>query len=274
MDAGKIFVEDCTKLAELPSKPKIFWYVSAGHDFRGPVFLTQNHIDFEEKHYGKKLQKPDLFVYNCMGQEVQELKDKLSEGGRVELFNDLGTKIVGDNFEILKLNNSINFQVDPLFIDVENVQKYSSHREAFYFELEIINRNYREKQKVLYFEAENIDFFDKIILADFFETLYLCATKEGCGFGNCKKSIIDFIYNDSTSLFYSDFGFKPTYNILYTDFTHKIFQKSIAESKILTAKEDYVNYIQENQEYLDLVDQPFPNRDSIVYSLDYLELMS
>lgn len=271
MDTQKLFVEKSAKLEELSIKPKIFWYVSAGADFRGPVFLTQYHIDHEKKHHGRELQKPDLFVYNCLGPEVQKLKNQLSMHRSVVLFDDRGTRIEGKNYEILKLNNNINFQVNPAYIIEDHIENTTTHKEAFYFELEIsFNNIYTETQKILYFESENIDFFDKMILSDYFETLYLCATREGLGFGNCRKSIIEYIYGDSHPSFYSDRYFKPKYNILFTDFTLGKFKEAIVDSEILTATENYVNYIQENQDDFFSTNKYYDKPDSIVYKIDYL----
>lgn len=259
MESQKLFVNRVAELDELPVKPKVFWYVSAGDDFRGPVFLTQYHIDHEVRHHGRDLEKPDLFVYNCLGPEVQDLKIKLSSGRRVELFNDEGTSIVAKNYKILDLNEDIDFYVNPDYIEVGHIRDTTNQKKAFYFELEIINRNYTETQKILYFEAENIDFFNKIIRSDFFETSYLCATREGMGFGNCKKSIIDYIYKDAQPSFYIENGFRPKYNILFYDFTNSLFQEEVAQPSLISAKGDYVNYICDSS----------GNSDASFYKLDY-----
>jgi hypothetical protein len=106
----------------------------------------------------------------------------------VELFNDGGTSIVAKNYKILDLNKDIDFDVNRIILMVIN-----GHTESKRL-LRI--RHYKQgirDSKVLYFEAENIDFFNKIILSDFFETSYLCATREGMGVWNHKKSIIDHI---------------------------------------------------------------------------------
>lgn len=259
MESQKLFVNRVAELDELPVKPKVFWYVSAGDDFRGPVFLTQYHIDHEARHHGRDLEKPDLFVYNCLGPEVQDLRIKLSSGRRVELFNDGGTSIVAKNYKIVDLNEDIDFYVNPDYIEVGHIRDTTNQKKAFYFELEIISRNYTETQKILYFEAENIDFYNKIILSDFFETYYLCATREGMGFGNCKKSIIDHIYRDAQPSFYSERGFKPKYGILFYDFTNSLFQEEIVDSLLLSATEDHVHYICDKA----------GNSDAFVYKLDY-----
>jgi hypothetical protein len=63
-------------------------------------------------------------------------------------------------------------------------------------------RHYKQElhwdTKDFYFEAENIDFGKLYYLI--LKTSYLCATREGMGFG--KKSIIDHIYRDAQPSFY------------------------------------------------------------------------
>jgi hypothetical protein len=75
-----LFVNRVAELDELPVKPKVFWYVSAG-DFRGPVFDTISYRSWSKASW-KRFGKPDLFVYNCLGPEVQDLRIKLSSGRR------------------------------------------------------------------------------------------------------------------------------------------------------------------------------------------------
>jgi hypothetical protein len=71
------------------------------------------------------------------------------------LFNDGGTSIVAKNYKILK--EDIDFDVKSDYNKLVN-HGHHNQKKAFYFELDIINRNYTETQKILYFEAENIDF--------------------------------------------------------------------------------------------------------------------
>lgn len=52
MKSGRIFKQRVEELERLSDNPTIFWYVSAGDDFRGPNFLTDFHIDFVKKHQG------------------------------------------------------------------------------------------------------------------------------------------------------------------------------------------------------------------------------
>jgi hypothetical protein len=61
-------------LNTLPIIQKSFWYLSAGDDFRGPVFFSQHHLEQGGRHHGKIFSKPDVFMYNCLGNEIKELR--------------------------------------------------------------------------------------------------------------------------------------------------------------------------------------------------------
>jgi hypothetical protein len=67
MDSLQLFKNRIPELEILPTRPKALWYVSAGVDFRAPVFLTQHHIDLEFKHHRREFIKPEIFVFNAMG---------------------------------------------------------------------------------------------------------------------------------------------------------------------------------------------------------------
>ncbi len=273
MNSLDLFTETIPELEILYEKPKIFWYVSAGEDFRGPVLLTQHHIEYLKIHHKKEFIQPELFIYNCLGVDVQNLKEKLS-GGRVVLFEDNSTKIVGTNFKLAILNKNIvsKFIIDPTYINRDFLRYKKTFEQAFYFELEISGggadkMQYMEKQRILYFEWENINFFENIILGNYFDTVYLCATREGCGYGGCKKSIIEYIYSDSGPLFSSDRGFKPIYNVISKNITEDLFKESINCSELISAKEYWDDYIWEPGR----INAPgVLDGDSIVYKLDYM----
>jgi hypothetical protein len=266
MKISDLFISKIEELELLPKDPKIFWYVSAGADFRGPVFLTDCWIQHELKHHKKKFVKPDLFLYNCLGPEVRELKEKLING-RVELFNDGRTNIFGINYRTLDLNrNIIHYYINPNYIEsgaVVQDHEFMLRRgnEAFYFELKISWDDNIEYQKIFYIEIENINFFTEVILRGPFEVVYLCATKEGCGIGGCKKSIIEYIYKDSAPLFFSDRGFRPKYNIIFNDFTKDVFDQVIKNSKVISVRKKYGEYILESNRF---------SPDSTIYKVEYL----
>jgi hypothetical protein len=261
MDSLRLFSERLPALESLPEIPSILWYPSAGVDFRSPVFLTKHHIDFEKKHHGRNFKNPDLFILNCMGPEVVELRAKLELGGELVLLNDHSTKILARNYQSLKIREDINFQINPDFIDTEALNLYDYHTNfAFYFELEVSGENYSETQKILYFECENIDFFNQIILSNIFETTYLCATREGIAWGRCRKSVIDYIYLENQPSFLINRGFKPEFNILFTDFTRVIFEEAANNSDLLSIKTNYGRYISKSDGF---------SNDSVIYKIAY-----
>lgn len=280
MDTTKLFKKKVNELESLPEKPKVFWYVSAGKDFRGPVFLTQTHINHLLNH-GRDFIKPDLFVFNCLGPDVEELRQILSNNKQYVFRNDGLTRIIGRNYTELPLNDKINFNINHEYIDPlstqylgNNINNLAQNRPPFYFELEITGtisgQEYTEVQKILYFEAENINFFNNIILGNYFEVLYLCATREGCGFDGCIKSIIEYIYEDHNAQarphnpFFINSGFKPKYNIVFTDYTLKLFKDNINNNnEILKVEWEYNYYISEEN---------FRGSQSeIIFKLNYLE---
>lgn len=206
-----------------------------------------------------------MFVYNCLGDVVRELKMKLSKGDGVELYNDDITRITGNNFKVLSVNDTINFEVNPDYIEVGHVQLPEKEKEAFYFELVIAGENYSETQKILYFEHENIDFFNKIILRGFFNTKYLCATREGTGQGNCLKSIIEYIYTEEQPNFYTNQGFKPKFNIISSKEVNG-FDAAVEGSNLLNIHKDYFQYIYEKDHTI--WGSGFW-KDSTIYKIEY-----
>ena len=244
MESTRLFTQKVPGLEDLPEKPLVFWYVSAGKDFRGPVFLTQQHINKLSKYNGKDFSKPDLFVYNCLGPEVGELK-RLIENDQV-LWEDQSTSVKATHYQELRLNGEFNLEVDPGYIEVNKNQIPEGLERAFYVELEIKGEGYSEAQKVLYFEHENIDFFQKVILTDNFDVKYLCATREGCGMGGCLKSIIEFIYKDNPHVILE--GFKPKFVIPFNDFTEDILKNTGENSDLFSVKNYWENYIHEKYE--------------------------
>ncbi len=259
MDSLQLFTQSIPELESLPSQPRIYWYPSAGIDFRGPVAFTNFRIQNQKIHHGRDYVKPDLFIFNCLGPEVIDLRNKLEQGVEVELFNDNISRIVAKNYRVLEVRNEISFEINPSFIDIEilNLDEYQTNI-AFYFEFEVFSESYCETQKILYFKAENIDFFEKIILTNIFETSYLCNTREGLSWGGCNKSIIEHIYNDNHPHFFTTQGFKPTFNILSNNFTKELFE-TVVEGSISTVPY-YGNYISESEQY---------RNDSIIYKLSY-----
>jgi len=264
MNFNHLFTKRIQDLESLPEKPNIFWYPSAGKDFRGNVFLTDRYIEHNKKHHGKRYLKPDLFVFNCLGiGEVEEIKNNIKLNK--PLFEDDITKIIGKNLQEFGIkSNMLNLTINPNYVENEMVIKPQKGKEAFYFEIRILDKedNHIESQRVLYLIHENIDVFQKIILKGYLNVLYLCATREGCGMGGCKKSIVEYIYKDAFPYFYSKYNFKPAFSIIFNDFTKDIFEQASNNSDIIeTTHYDY--YIDENINGIE--------PDSTVYKIKYLK---
>jgi len=232
MDTQKLFTERITELENLSNCPSIFWYVSAGKDFRGPNFLTEHNINRLSKHHGKNFIKPELFVYNCLGNYVEDLKNELSNGDGVVLFSDDITTIKGSNFRVLSTVGSINLEPDLKNNRISCTPPIKGE-EAFYFELTITGSDYSETQKILYFEAENIDFFHKIILKNIFNVIYLCATQTGS-----VKTIIEHIYYDEYPDFFISQGFRPVFNIISLRDQDK-FDEKTEKSNLINVQKNY-----------------------------------
>ena len=267
MNTKDLFKNSIPELEALPLTPKVFWYVSAGLDFRSLVFLTDYNIHKLKTNYKREFTKPDLFVFNGLGAEVRDLRKKLSNNKETVLYNDANTTIIGRNYKVLGLNKSKEQYVyNPSYLDMNNLKFPLEGKEAFYFDVEIIGKNahhYNETQKVLYIEHENIDVFEKIILKNYFDVEYLCSTREGVHGGGCRKSIINHIYEDASPSFYSDYGFRPKFNILFNDRTTSVFDRNVKRSDFVSAKSSYHHYLPEAKPY----DSFWV--DSYIYKLDY-----
>ena len=252
MNSLDIFSERVQELEDLPEKPNIFWYVSAGDDFRGPVFLSDHYINYMNTKHGKQFSRPDLFVFNCLGHETDNLHTRLRRHDNPRLFSDRRIRVTAKNFQMLTIKRSIQetLQVNPEYMYF--CEEYVARRRtiAFFFEVDIVGVSYagihyEDTQKILYFAHENIDFFNNIILKNFFNVEYLCATREGCGMGGCRKSIVEHIYKDGDPLFYSERGFRPAFNVLFNDFTADLFEEQTKSSEIVDAEEYCKLYPQE-----------------------------
>ncbi len=261
MDSLQLFTNRIPELEALPTRPQTLWYVSAGVDFRAPVFLTQHHIDLEIKHHGREYIKPEIFVFNAMGSEVVELKQKLEVGGEVLLYHDHSTIINAKNYQSLEVRDDISFETNPDYIDLEilNVNENQTNT-ALYFEIEVAGENYSEVQKILYFQVENIEFFKKVILTNIFEIVYMCSTREGLSWGLCKKSIVEFIYSDNHPHFFLEYGFAPKFQIISRNYTKQIFEDAVESTNSVSILPDYGNYISDSDKSIN---------DSIIYRISY-----
>lgn len=223
-------------IASFPDKPNVFWYVSAGIDFRGCVYLS-DYIINKKKSYGvcdrkdmsldnpvlncsnREYEKPDFFVFNCIGYEIDYIKNHYKEkDSPIEVFSDKKIEINVVEFYPLKSNEEkLSFGAKACLLKIEMNCLIEEHKEYAY---------------VLYFEEENINFFNKVILKNYFNVLYLCATREGCGCGGCRKSIIDYIYKDNSPSYFYEKNFRPKYIVAFHNFTNTILKNERKKGNI------------------------------------------
>lgn len=216
-----LFSVNICEVFDIPEKPCVFWYPSSGiDDYRANLFLTDYVIENQKLNHNRILLKPDLFLYNCLYFDEIMTNFKLSVQKNNILYKDSNTIITATKFVQLALNpNTIVFSVDFNNID-DNASIPPKGKEAFYFEIEVtINLNsapIKEVQKILFFETENIDFFNKVISQDYFQVEYFSASYQGL---NCKKDILNHIYKENISIV-SNRKFMPKYIVV--DLTENI----------------------------------------------------
>jgi len=82
---------------------------------------------------------------------------------------------------------------------------------------------------VLYLEWENNHVWDVLFHAGRYFTLdYLCATREGLGFGGCGKSVLKHIYEEDRIRDAHRHGVSPEYVITCEDYTDELFRREAA----------------------------------------------
>lgn len=252
--------------SSLPLKPQTYWYVSAGTDFRGPVYLSDYNIDRQMKNHKRKLKKPDLYLFNCLGGEVKKLEEELKKSkDDLILFEDDFTIIKAIQYIPTKIDRDrINYHISSECIERNHVQDPLRYQEndAFLLTIKIksLSDNFEEEAKIIYLQMENINCFEEVILQNSFIIQYLCATREGMAWGNCKQSIITKIYNSENH--YENRGFDPDYVITFDDFTNLDFLNRMAangrklkelaplpfENKEQLAKNNHVYQIIKNEQ--------------------------
>jgi len=266
MEIRKLFKDPPKEILELPINPKTLWYVSAGKDFRANYFFSNFNLSSELVNNNRKFCKPDLFVYNCLGNEVNELKKSgstiIQDPGmidEIDLFDDYGSIIYLHKYIPLHLDYTvINYGINPEYYNVNNCQPSDNlqNSKAFYLEVKLERSNTKnEIQRILYFEQENANFFKEVILRRFFNVVYLKAICEGIAGGCALQSIMQLIYVKGQPLFYTNEGLTPKHIILEKGGTaYKIFQ-GVAENSIFFEAIDYGRYT---------------SSDTIIYELKYM----
>ena len=218
---------------EMPLLPNVYWYVSAGMDFRGPVYLTGFHINHLKRHHQYELKKPDLYVFNCLGGEIKDLIDNLDsiKNGGYTVYSDGRTEILVTKYLAVKIDREkVNYEINPKFIVKAHVSdpiKKKKHDAALLtLKIKSLSIGFEEEVKVIYLQMENINCFQEFILKHkAVNVQYLCTTREGLAWGNCKRSIIKEIYD--TDHHYLPQGFNPEYVITLNDCTRFFFLKKI-----------------------------------------------
>lgn len=220
---------------EMPLVPNVYWYVSAGMDFRGPVYLTDYHINHLKRHHQYELKKPDLYVFNCLGDEIKELIDNrdIIRNGAYTVYADGRTEILVTKYVALSIDREkVNYQINPQFVEkahVSDPMKKKNHDAALLrLKIKSLSIGFEEEVKVIYLQMENINCFHEFILKHkAVNVQYLCTIREGLAWGNCKRSMIKEIYN--TNHHYLPQGFNPEYVITFNDFTKSLFLDRMKE---------------------------------------------
>ena len=243
------FEEECLRLKDIKSDSTVLFSVSAGVDFRSAVFLTDHHISHLKKYNQIDYKKPDLFVFSGLGNEGHEMRKKLSEGDilPVVLRDDGITKISGVRYQDLNVKSGVELNdINPKYVDIDHVKScVPTGAQAFIFDLLIEGLGedaYYDKHTILYFEHENIDVFNKIIMKAEMKTDYLCALREGMASGGCGKSIIQWIYEDNRHNDKFQEEFNPKNLFLFEDFTLGLFEEINEKDSLGYHQPKYFNY--------------------------------
>ena len=242
MNFRNLFKNEHDVLKNLPERPKVFWYLSAEKDFRGPVFLTDHNILREKTHYNHNFEKPDLFVYNSIGKSIETIKEKFKADEPI-LFEDEKTKIIGRNLQELPLADDYEIFINPSRIRYADKSCYENIDRAYYFEVEIIGETYKEVQRIIYFIHENIDFYEKVMRKNYFQTIYLCATRQGSN-----ACILEHLKRARVFDQYQKQNFKPKYIIAFTGRLNRVLSPVLSENPSVSVEYDYGNYIQEGRQ--------------------------
>ncbi|NLO70054.1 MAG: hypothetical protein GX102_03745 [Porphyromonadaceae bacterium] len=238
MKTSALFTQTFAPLELLPEKPKVFWYASSGRDFFPSIFQNCKSIYENQENNNKFFLKPDLFVYSCLGNEVNKLRELLQNDNST-LFENQDFIVTGKNYYPLSLQNVFNYEVSPDHIELSYINIPEIQDSVFYFEVDVKTNGYSETQRFLFFEWENIHFFHEILIR-FFEVIYFHNRREGLGFGNCLKSIIEFIYQDNAPNFLIDGGFKPKFAIIdHSSSTFEIFFNAVINSQLISLTSNY-----------------------------------
>ena len=206
--------------------PKVFWYASAGRDFRPLVYV---HPAFQRA-LAQKMQEsffslpvPDLFVYSClMPKGVKFTKGEV-------LYQDKKTRIRCILTQPLPLNRQrVRYQIDRKKAHFGRDPRRSKRAEAqlMLVEVKSLIGMGEALYPVLYLEMENCNCFDEILSKSAFDVQYLCFTREGLAMGGCAKSVSTHIFEEARIDRARDRGFNPQYVVTWGGVSEQIFLRS------------------------------------------------
>jgi hypothetical protein len=199
-------------------RPKTFWYVSAGGDFRPLVFLSDA---YRQHRLAGLPPRPDLFVYSCLGADgLHSLKTGMT------VFKDKRTEITILSLQPLRIDRQKTaYRIDSAFVHGAEDPLLDHDYDSAILEVKIksLSLGTSDNFPLLYLAMENLNCFDEVISKGWFDVTYLCTTREGLGFGGCGKSAIRHIYTEGRI---KGTGFNPRFLITWGDYTDTLFRNS------------------------------------------------
>ena len=200
-------------------RPKTFFYVSAGRDFRPLVFLSDAYRQHRLAEHS--IPRPDLFVYSCLGSDgLHGLKTGMT------VFKDKRTEIAILSLQPLRIDRKKTaYRIDSALIHGVEDPLLDHDYDAALMEVEVksLTLGTSDRFPLLYLAMENINCFDELMSKGWFDVQFLCTTREGLGFGNCGKSLIQHLYTEGRN---RTKNFHPRFLITWGDYTDTLFRNS------------------------------------------------
>jgi len=200
-------------------RPKTFWYVSAGNDWRPLVFLSDAYRENRLKEHS--IPRPDLFVYSCLGDDGLHSLN----AGKV-VFEDKRSEIKILSLHPLLIDRGkVTYLINPDFVRGASDPLLYSKYDAALMQIEVrsLTLGTSDRFPVLYLAMENLNCFDEVMSKGFFDVQTLCATREGLAFGGCGKSILRHVYTEGRNI---TADFHPRFVITWSDYTDELFRTS------------------------------------------------